>query len=198
MPDEPAHAEGVPPFRARRLLIVGSGALGVAFLPFWLNWLRGAYPELETRVVLTRTAERFVTREALTAIGGAPALQDRWPEGTTGGARHVEWAGWPEAIAVYPAGMHYIARLALGLGDAPSLLALQCTGAVVGIAPSLPPGATEHGHALRGHLATLEERGVVIAPPHAGRSATTGQDDAAVAAPLPVLLGLVDARLTER
>lgn len=199
MTDAPAAtAAGVPPFGAERLLLVGTGALGVAFLPFWLNWLRGAYGALETRVVLTRSAERFATREALSAIGESLAVRDEWPDEPAAGARHVEFARWPDAIAVYPASLHFIARFALGLAESPVLLALQCTDAVIGIAPSLPPDALERSSTLVGNLEALRQRDVVIAPPHAGRSASTGEADAAVAAPLPVLLGLIESRLAVR
>lgn len=192
--DAPGAPAGVPPFTAERLLLIGTGALGVAFLPFWLNWLRGAYPRLQTRVVLTRSAERFVTREALSAIGDHPAVLDVWPQETGATARHVDLAAWPDAVAVFPASLHYIARFALGLAESPSLLALQCTAATVGIAPSLPPFALERSQALAEHLDTLRGRGVAIAAPHAGRSASTGRPDAAVSAPLPVLLELLEAR----
>lgn len=193
MTDAPADAvSGVPLFGAERLLLVGTGALGVAFLPFWLNWLRGAYPKLQIRAVLTRGAERFVSREALSAIGDSVAEPDAWHDEPALGARHVEFARWPDAIAVYPASLHFIARFALGLAESPILLALQCTGAAIGIAPALPPSALEHSEALAEHLETLKRRNVVIAPPHAGRSASTGEADAAVAAPLSVLLELLE------
>jgi phosphopantothenoylcysteine synthetase/decarboxylase len=146
------------------------------------------------RTVLTRTAERFVSREALTAIGGSVALADAWPEEPGTGALHVELARWPDAVAVHPASMHFLARFAVGLADSPVLLALQCTAAPVAVAPALPPGALEHSAALVEHLATLDRRGVLIAAPHPGRSASTGGNDAAVAAPLPALLGLLERR----
>lgn len=197
MGDPPATA-GVPSLHAQRLLLVGTGALGAAFLPFWLNWLRGAYPALETRLVVTRSAERFVTREALSAVGGSPAMRDEWPDDLETGTRHVELAQWPDVVAVYPASMHFIARFALGLAESPVLLALQCTDAAVGVAPSLPPFALERSQVLAEHLETLAERDVVIAAPHAGRSASTGKADAAVAAPLPVLLGMLESRRSAR
>ena len=43
-----------PVFGAERLLLVGTGAINVAFLPFWLNWLTMTYPGLECQIVLTR------------------------------------------------------------------------------------------------------------------------------------------------
>lgn len=192
--DHRSGAEQAPQFRfgASRLLLVGTGAIGVAFLPFWLNWCRQAVPHVSVRVLLTHSAERFVTRQALAAIGGEPVLRDRWPDEPQTSALHVELTEWAEAIAVYPATMHFLGRFAAGLADTPSLLAAQCTTAPVGVAPSLPPGGVD-SPAYRGAMETLGGRdNVVIAEPTPGRSATTGREDAMVAAPLPLLLSHIE------
>jgi phosphopantothenoylcysteine decarboxylase / phosphopantothenate---cysteine ligase len=187
-------ADEVPSFDARRLLLVGTGGITVTFLPFWLNWLSLNYPRLELQVAITRSAERFVTRASLTAALGRQVFQDAWPDDPAPGARHVEFARWPEAIAVFPATMHFLARLALGLADTPVLLALQCTRAPIGLAPALPPGGWE-SPAVRHHLQLLEQRrNVVIAPPRPGRSVTTGDDDAFVPIPFPTLMRLLELR----
>lgn len=173
---------------ARRLLVVGTGAVAVTFLPFWVNWLRINHPDVERRIVLTRSAERFVTRAALTSVGGTVVEQDRWTEEPTVSALHVDLAEWAEAVVVWPASFNFIARFATGLADTPVMLALQCTTAPIGIAPALPPGG-ERSVAFRNHLAALREReNVTLVPPHPGRSATTGRSDASVAAPFPVLV----------
>lgn len=175
------------------MLLVGTGAVSVAFLPFWLNWLRLNLPGVELRLVLTRSAEAFVSPAAMGAISGREVVRDAWPSGPAPHALHVEFAEWADTIVVYPATLHYVSRLALGMADTPTLLALQCTQVPVGVAPALPPGA-EHHPTYRTHLAALEQReNVVVAPPHAGRSATTGRHDAAVSAPLSTVLELVES-----
>ncbi|MFD0480773.1 hypothetical protein ACFQ0B_81285 [Nonomuraea thailandensis] len=80
----------------------------------------------------------------------------------------MELSLWPDTVLVYPAGLHFLARLALGLGDTPAILALQCTPAPIGIAPSLPPhGLTSP--AYLGHKRLLDQRpNIVIASPKAG------------------------------
>ncbi|MFF3442457.1 flavoprotein [Streptosporangium sp. NPDC002721] len=177
-----------PPFRAERLLVLATGSLGAAFLPYWLNWLRHAYPKLEVRVVLTRSAERFVTRQSVAAITGQKVPLDVWPQAPEPGSPHVEYAGWPDTVLVYPATYHFLSRFAAGLGDTPALLALQCTSAPIGIAPALPPGATG-SHAYRRNLAALKERpNVVVADPVPTLSAHTRERDALGAAPLPTLI----------
>ncbi|MFB7982789.1 flavoprotein [Streptomyces vinaceus] len=188
---------GLPEFSPKRLLLVGTGALGVSSLPGWLGWLREGHPDVETRVVLTRQATSFVTPAALTAIGGRAVILDEWPTEPQVAAPHVELGEWAEAVAVYPATFHFTGRLALGLADTPVMLALQSTSAPVGLAPALPPGGL-HSHAFQTHLAALRERSnVVVAEPEAGLSTTTGRLEASTAAPLPTLLQLIQKRWSE-
>ncbi|MEV0535520.1 flavoprotein [Kitasatospora sp. NPDC050463] len=183
-----------PPLGVARLLLVGSGSTAAADLPFWGDWLRYAYPGLTVRAVVTRSAERFVTREALAGRFGGGALLDVWPDEATPSARHVELATWAQAIVVYPATFGFLARLALGLADSPALLAAQCTDVPIGVAPALPPGATT-AVPYRSHLAALEARpNVVVGAPVLARSQTTGRPGAWAPLPLHRLLALVEAR----
>ncbi|MFI1254195.1 flavoprotein [Streptomyces netropsis] len=195
MIDEPY--AGVPDLGLNRLLVVVTGSAYAWSTPYWLEWLRQSCPELEVRVVLTRSAERFVTRQAIAARVGGAVWGDTWPEDEAT-ARHVEWAEWAEAILVYPATLHFMARLALGLGDSPALLAAQSTRAPVVVAPALPPGALE-GAAVRQHWAALAARpNVVLVPPVPGRSQTTGREDAWVPPPLPEALRLIVEHRAEK
>jgi DNA-binding transcriptional LysR family regulator len=187
----------VPPFPAERLLILATGSLGAAFLPYWLNWLRCSYPSLDVRVVVTRSAERFVGRQAIAALIGKDVPVDAWPDAPGPESPHVEYASWADTVVVYPATYHFLGRFAGGLADTPVLLALQCTSALIGIAPALPPGATA-SYAYRRHRAAIEERpNVVVVDPVPVLSTHTRRQDALGAAPLPTLIErLVELRAT--
>ncbi|BDM67178.1 hypothetical protein HEK616_06650 [Streptomyces nigrescens] len=179
-----------PELNLNRLLIVVTGSAYAWSTPYWLEWLRLHCPELEVRVVLTRSAERFVTPQAVGSRVGEAVSTDVWPDDEAT-ARHVEWAEWADAILIYPATLHFMARLALGLADSPALLAAQCTRGTVAVAPALPPGALE-GAAVRQHWAALTTRpNTILVPPIAGRSLTTGREDAWVPPPLPEALRLI-------
>ncbi|MCL6736050.1 peptide terminal cysteine decarboxylase LxmD [Streptomyces neyagawaensis] len=174
----------------RRVLLVGTGALSVAFLPFWINWLGNTFPEMEKRVVLTRSARRFVSADAISALCGREVVTDDWSEAAPGAVPHVELARWPDLVLVHPATMHFLGRYALGLTDTPLLCALQSTSALVGVAPSLPPGA-QLSPVVQGHLDTLRDRpGVVVAPTVPAVSASTGEMEDGGALPLSELMGL--------
>ncbi|GAA5068889.1 phosphopantothenoylcysteine decarboxylase/phosphopantothenate--cysteine ligase [Thermocatellispora tengchongensis] len=189
--DTPTSEPGVS-----RLLLVCAGSAYASSMPYWLDLLRMQYPRLAVKVVVTRSAERFVTRQALGGRLATDVLLDAWP-GEEATARHVEWADWAEAVVVYPATLQFMARLALGLADTPALLAAQCTNAPVVVAPALPPGGLESA-ACRQHWAALAARpNIVLIPPGRGRSLFTGRDDAWVPPPLPEVLHLLTERLAE-
>ncbi|GAA2538992.1 MULTISPECIES: flavoprotein [Streptomyces] len=189
-------AAPAPTLGMERLLLVGTGALHAWQLPTWVSWLRLTYPDLALRTVVTRSAERFVTRPALDALSGSETLVDEWPAGGSARAVHVELAQWADAVLVYPATVNFISRYAAGITDTPVLLALQCLQAPVAVAPCLPPGA-DRSETVREHLATLAARSnVVVAPTTAALSVTTGRHDAQVPPPLPAVIERLEAKRT--
>lgn len=81
MADDPlAMAVARPDFTLRRLLLFVTGSINAALVPHWLTWLRHLHPDLVTSLVVTRSAERFVTLEALRAITTGRVWRDSWDE----------------------------------------------------------------------------------------------------------------------
>ncbi|MEU9046542.1 MULTISPECIES: flavoprotein [unclassified Kitasatospora] len=185
-------SDSLPPLRAKRLLYVATGGIQAMFLPQWLSWFRSGYPGTEVRCIVTPSALRFTGATAIAVASGAslPTV-DIWPD-QPDRALHVELAEWPDAVLVHPATMHFVARLALGLADTPTLLALQCTRAPVVVCPALPPG----GHlnpAYRAHVAALAERdNFAVLPPVNGVSLTTGEEGVGTAALLTHAVAALD------
>ncbi|MFQ6397863.1 flavoprotein [Nocardia sp. KC 131] len=189
---EDAVVAGPPELGISRMLLVITGSASATAMPFWVTWLRETYPELQITIVVTRMAQRFVTRQALALRIHDDVLIDEWPADAVT-ARHVELCEWAQAILVYPATMQFIARLALGMADSPALLAAQCSSAPIAIAPALPPGGLDSA-ALRRHWATLAERdNIVLMPPREGKSLTTGRMDGWVPTALPDVLRRLEA-----
>ncbi|MFI6477234.1 flavoprotein [Nonomuraea sp. NPDC050663] len=181
-----------PPVGFERLLLVVTGAVPAAYTPQHAGWLRTTYPGLDVRIMLTRSAERFVTATALGVISGTEVLYDTWPEGPVTAGPHVRLAEWADAVLVCPATVGYLSRLALGLADSPSLLALYCTRAPVAVVPGFPPGAW-HNPTTERHVSTLaERRNVLVVPPVPMRSWTTGQTGAHGPPPFPALIGALE------
>ncbi len=193
--DRSATEEAAPRGRElRRLVVVCSGSINAAVLPWWIGWTRINAPEIELRIVVTRSAARFVSPEALAVISGHPTSLDVWPE-ASGGSPHTELVAWADGFVVYPASAHFLARLALGITDTPSQLALQCTAAPIAVVPALPPGMWKSA-AMRRNLAALAEReNVLVIPPVPGRSWSSGRDDASIPPPFPQVVQLLRRRL---
>lgn len=189
-------AGDVPEFGAPRLLVVVTGSISSADLPFWTQWLVDSYPDLRIKIVLTRTATRFVSGVVLQARQHVDVLVDEWPEGDAA-ARHVEWQEWADAVIVYPATLDYLSRFANGLAGSPSLLALQCATVPVVFAPALPPGGADSPAFARVLRECSDRPNVGVAPMRIGISATTARSYLGVPALLPDVLELAQMRLEE-
>jgi phosphopantothenoylcysteine synthetase/decarboxylase len=171
-----------------RLLVVITGSLNAAYAPVWVTWLRSLRPQLEYRIVVTRGAERFISRSTISVIGETAAMADEWDDRPRPGSMHTALAEWAQAIVVYPATFHYVARLALGLADTPSLLATACTDVPVVVAPSLPPGGWD-SPVLKEHVERLSGRGnVTVVPPLRTLSLTTGKGNGSAPPPMADVL----------
>lgn len=173
-----------PPLQLQRLALIATGSVAAADLPFWATWLRTTYPDLEVTAVLTRSARRFVSAAALSGRLRGRVLEDVWPE-DVGDARHVSLHRWAEGFLVFPCTLDYLARLALGMGDSPSMLAAQCTTAPIVLAPALPPGGQESPAYRRHAEAVVQRPNVTLVPPQPGTSVTTKEHDAWAPALLP-------------
>lgn len=185
------------PLAHRHLLVVATGSISVSFLPYWVNWMRVALPDTAVRLVLSTTAQRFVSAEALAGLRGAAVEFDRWDSeerAPADGGLHVDLADWAQAVLVHPCTLSFMARLASGAADSPAMLALQCIRAPIVVSPSLPPGA-EDSWAYNHHRDALSERGMVVTKPVPGRSAATGRLEASAPAHFPDAVAALAARV---
>ncbi len=76
--------------------------------------------DCEVRVVMTRSATRFVTELTFEAMSGHPVMLDALATGGGGEAsaiEHIDWAKWAEVAVVAPCTANTLARLACGLAD---------------------------------------------------------------------------------
>jgi hypothetical protein len=127
-----------PTFSAQRLTLLVTGSVNAALVPYWLHWLAQAYPNLETSVLVTRTAEQFVTIPALSALVTGDVWRDSWDEPKLPKSPHIELVQRSDCFAVFPATLHTTMRLAQGSCESPALMSLQLTRKPVVIAPSFP------------------------------------------------------------
>ncbi|MFF1279600.1 flavoprotein [Streptomyces sp. NPDC058299] len=169
-----------------KVLVVCTGAIAAAHLPTWISWTRAAHQGVELRIVVTKSAARFVSVEALRVLGDCEVILDQWESIPSHyRAFHVEITAWADAVLVYPATRNFLTRFSVGMTDTPALLALQCGKKPIVVAPSLPSGIVETP-LLAQHLATLlEMEHVSVLPTVSGFSVGTGEDSPGAPVPFP-------------
>jgi phosphopantothenoylcysteine decarboxylase/phosphopantothenate--cysteine ligase len=124
----------------------------------------------EVQIVMTASAEEFVTSTALQAVSGKPIRSSLWDKEAEAAMSHIELARWADVVLIAPATAEVMARIVSG--GAPDLLTTIClaTEAPIALAPAM-------NHIMWSNPATqsnrevLEQRGVHILGPGIGSQA---------------------------
>lgn len=152
----------------RRILLGISGGIAAYKAAELTRRLVEAGAQLQ--VVMTASAERFITKLTLQALSGRAVRSSLWDEAAELGMGHIELARWAEAIVIAPASADCLARLAQGRAD--DLLTTLCLASE---APLLLAPAMNHvmwaKPATQANCALLAERGVVLLGPAEGELA---------------------------
>jgi phosphopantothenoylcysteine decarboxylase/phosphopantothenate--cysteine ligase len=124
----------------------------------------------DVQIVMTVSAEEFVTPTALQAVSGRPIRSNLWDKEAEASMSHIELARWADIVLIAPATAEIMARLAGG--GAPDLLTTLClaTEAPLAIAPAMNRVMWSNP-AVRANRQTLEDRGVQILGPEHGSQA---------------------------
>lgn len=124
----------------------------------------------DVQIVMTASAEEFVTETALQAVSGRPIRSNLWDKEAEASMGHIELARWADVVLIAPATAEIMARLAGG--GAPDLLTTLClaTEAPIALAPAMNHVMWSNA-AVQANRRTLEERGVIIIGPGSGSQA---------------------------
>ena len=68
----------------------------------------------QVRVIMTKSAEKFIGRPSLEALSGHPVAVDDFESSHS--MKHIEWGKWCDASLVYPTSAQRINSLAAGVG----------------------------------------------------------------------------------
>jgi phosphopantothenoylcysteine decarboxylase/phosphopantothenate--cysteine ligase len=124
----------------------------------------------EVQVVMTKSAQRFVSPMSFQAVSGRPTRSDLWDGAAEAAMGHIELARWAQVVLIAPASADFIARLAGGRAD--DLLSTLCvaTEAPVVLAPAMNRVMWAN-KATQANVGTLVSRGMRILGPAAGNQA---------------------------
>jgi phosphopantothenoylcysteine decarboxylase/phosphopantothenate--cysteine ligase len=145
-----------------------TGGIAAYKTPELVRRLRGRGADVQ--IVMTASAEEFVTATALQAVSGRPIRTNLWDKEAEASMSHIELARWADAVIIAPATAEIMARLASGAAS--DLLTTLClaTKAPLAIAPAMNHVMWENP-AVQANRQTLEERGVRILGPDHGSQA---------------------------
>jgi phosphopantothenoylcysteine decarboxylase / phosphopantothenate---cysteine ligase len=124
----------------------------------------------EVQIVMTSSAEEFVTGTALQAVSGRPIRSNLWDKEAEAAMSHIELARWADVVLIAPATAEVMARIVSG--GAPDLLTTIClaTEAPIALAPAMNH-VMWNNPATQSNREVLEKRGIHIIGPGIGSQA---------------------------
>jgi phosphopantothenoylcysteine decarboxylase/phosphopantothenate--cysteine ligase len=124
----------------------------------------------DVQIVMTASAEEFVTSTALQAVSGKPIRSNLWDKEAEASMSHIELARWADVVLIAPATAEIMARLAGGAAS--DLLTTLClaTEAPIALAPAMNHVMWANA-AVQANRNMLEDRGVRMLGPGDGSQA---------------------------
>ena len=124
----------------------------------------------DVRVIMTASAQAFITPLTLQALTGNPVHIDLLDETAELGLGHIELAKWADLLIIAPATANTIAKLAMGIAD--DLLTTVClaTAAPILVAPAMNQQMWQHP-SVKLNLQTLTDYDYEIIQPASGEQA---------------------------
>lgn len=124
----------------------------------------------DVRVIMTTSAQAFITPLTLQALTGNQVHIDLLDETAELGMGHIELAKWADLLIIAPATANTIAKLAMGIAD--DLLTTVClaTAAPILVAPAMNQQMWQHP-SVKLNLQTLTDYDYEIIQPASGEQA---------------------------
>ncbi|OYD24351.1 bifunctional phosphopantothenoylcysteine decarboxylase/phosphopantothenate--cysteine ligase CoaBC [Oceanimonas baumannii] len=152
----------------KRIVIGITGGIAAYKVPELVRRLkeRGA----EVRVIMTASAQEFITPLTLQAVSGEPVSDTLLDPAAEAGMGHIELAKWADLLLIAPASANTLARVAAGLADDLLTTVALATPAPLAVAPAMNQQMYRHP-ATQANLATLQARSACIWGPAKGEQA---------------------------
>ncbi len=124
----------------------------------------------EVRVVMTPSAQQFISPLLMQALSGNEVRTDLFDTKAERAMGHIELARWADYLLIAPASANYLAKMAQGIADdLLSTLYLVAETPVI-VCPAMNRSMWAHS-ATKANCDLLQERGVVFVGPEEGSQA---------------------------
>jgi len=124
----------------------------------------------EVRVVMTQSAQQFITPLTLQALSGNDVRTDLWDQQAERAMGHIELARWADYLLIAPATANFIAKIANGIADDLLSTLYLVTKAPVLVCPAMNHCMWQHP-TTQSNCKTLKEQKVLIVGPDSGEQA---------------------------
>lgn len=148
-----------------RIVVGVTGGIAALHAPLLVERLLAASHEV--RVVMTRSARRFVTTRSFEALTHRPVVTSIWGGEPDTPAPHVDLAHWADLVVIHPLTATTLARLAVGDCSDSVAATATATRAPVLVVPSMNATMLA-APAVQHNLEQIRERGFFVAHPGAG------------------------------
>jgi len=152
----------------KKILLAISGGIAAYKCPELVRRLKER--GMQVKVVMTQSAQSFVTPLSLQAVSGEPVSDSLLDPSAEAAMGHIEFAKWADLILVAPATANIIAKMTHGIADDLLTTLLLATPAKVAVAPAMNQQMYAHA-ATQANLNTLKQRNVDIWGPASGEQA---------------------------
>jgi len=152
----------------KKILLAISGGIAAYKCPELVRRLKER--GMEVKVVMTQSAQSFVTPLSLQAVSGEPVSDSLLDPSAEAAMGHIEFAKWADLILVAPATANIIAKMTHGIADDLLTTLLLATPAKVAVAPAMNQQMYAHA-ATQANLNILKQRDVDIWGPASGEQA---------------------------
>ncbi|QQX79985.1 bifunctional phosphopantothenoylcysteine decarboxylase/phosphopantothenate--cysteine ligase CoaBC [Shewanella sp. KX20019] len=124
----------------------------------------------DVRVVMSRSAQEFITPLTLQALSGYPVSTDLLDPSAEASMGHIELARWADLVIIAPATANLIARMSCGMAD--ELITTTClaTEAPIVLCPAMNQQMYRNA-ATQANLKTVTQRGIAVWGPDSGSQA---------------------------
>lgn len=121
----------------------------------------------EVRVIMTKSATKFVTELTLQALSKNPVYTDIFDEKNPAAIAHIDLADWADLVLVAPATANIIGKMTAGIADDMLSTTLLATQSPIMLSPAMNVHMYVHPAVTR-NLAELVSRDVMMIEPGEG------------------------------
>ncbi|MFT4059437.1 MAG: bifunctional phosphopantothenoylcysteine decarboxylase/phosphopantothenate--cysteine ligase CoaBC [Legionella sp.] len=143
----------------------------------------------EVQVVMTHSAQEFITPLLMQALSGKEVRTDLFDAQAERGMGHIELARWADYLVIAPASANCLAKLAQGIADDLLSTLYLVTKTPVIVCPAMNHSMWEHP-ATKANCQVLQERGVIFVGPEDGPQACGEYGPGRVSEPEQVITAL--------